>query len=60
MKSSNKLFVELTGLELRILKSQVNESIALDLYGTPTKQFTQADMWNINRSKKPVCQRRFL
>jgi hypothetical protein len=56
MKTQSNLFQEITKTEINTLTEQVKETLALG-YKT-TKQFSAADLWNIQRQRKAFRSRR--
>jgi len=59
-KHSNTLF-SLLSLEEKInLTSSVEEKLAEGFTPTRQKTFTEAELWNIQRQRRTIGQRRFL
>ena len=59
-KQTTILFAQLGEVQVRTLTTIVKETLALDyIPAEPERIFTAADLWNIQRQKKPVSRRRF-
>ncbi|MCW3091930.1 MAG: hypothetical protein JWP81_2999 [Ferruginibacter sp.] len=59
-KQSNMLFTSLSNRDMANLTKEVEETIAFGLISSRPKVFTAAELWNVQRQKKPIPQRRFL
>lgn len=57
---NNKYYTSLNSEQLQNLTTLVPETIAIDVAGFNKKSFTSADLWNIQRAKKSVRNRRSL
>lgn len=53
---NKKVLINLPEATAKKLTSIVSETLALEM--TPTKTFTVADLWNIQRKKRSTLQRR--
>ena len=58
-KNTPVLLMEISKDQLKKLTSQVNETIAFDTALVTSKTFTAAQLWNIQRNKKAIAQRRY-
>ena len=59
-KQTTILFAQLGEVQVRTLTTIVKETLALDYTpAEPKRNFTAADLWNIQRQKKTVSRRRF-
>ena len=59
-KQSTTLLAQLDRAAVTSLTSIVNETLAMDLQvAAPKKVFTAAELWNIQRQKKSMVQRRY-
>ena len=59
-KQTTILFAQLGEVQVRSLTTIVKETLAVDYTpAEPTRIFTAADLWNIQRQKKPVSRRMF-
>ncbi|MEO5893263.1 MAG: hypothetical protein ABIQ31_23635 [Ferruginibacter sp.] len=59
-KQPNTLFNKFSRETLADLTKEVRETIAVGLSLSGKKTFTAADLWNIQRRRKSMVQRRFL
>ncbi len=59
-KSTNSLFTSLSNSSFAHLTNEVKETIAFDLPTQNYRQFTAADLWNVQRKAKSRTQRRFI
>lgn len=59
-KQSATLLTHLGIEQVKSLTSIVKETLALDYQLPPAKIFTAADLWNIQRQRKGIVQRRFI
>ncbi|MBC7887092.1 MAG: hypothetical protein H7Z13_04335 [Ferruginibacter sp.] len=59
-KQSNILFTKLGEYVLANLTREVKETLAVGIKLPAQKTFTVTDLWNIQRQKKQMVQRRFL
>lgn len=57
---ANNSFTQLNSEQLKNLTTLVSETIAIDANACIGKTFTSADLWNIQRAKKSVRNRRFI
>jgi hypothetical protein len=57
---TNNSFTPLNSEQLKKLTRLVAETIAIDANACIGKTFTSADLWNIQRAKKSVRNRRFI
>ncbi len=57
---NNIYYTSLNSEQLQNLTTLVPETIAIDVAGFNKKSFTSADLWNIQRAKKSVRNRRSL
>ncbi|MEO6720230.1 MAG: hypothetical protein ABIN67_07675 [Ferruginibacter sp.] len=58
-KQSNTLFATISKAQVENLTNLVKETLVPGYSQTPAKQFTAADLWNIQRNKRSIVQRRF-
>jgi hypothetical protein len=59
MNTINKsLFTSISKTEKEQLTTVVKETIAFDAVQVQTKHFTAADLWNIQRQKRSILQRK--
>jgi hypothetical protein len=58
-KQSNTLFAYLSNEQVNNLTSIVKETLAKGVSPIPGKTFSAADLWNIQRRKKSLMQRRY-
>lgn len=59
MNTLNKnLFTVISKTEKEQLTTVVKETIAFDAVQVKTKHFTTADLWNIQRQKRSILQRK--
>ncbi len=59
-KNSNTLFPQLSLEEKLSLTETVKETLAEGFMPANKKVFTDAELWNIQRQRKAIVQRRFL
>lgn len=59
-KNSNTLFPQLSLEEKLSLTETVKETLAEVFMPANKKVFTDAELWNIQRQRKAIVQRRFL
>ena len=53
------LFNQMTNAQLVSLTTEVKETLAFDVNFPAAKKFTAAEVWNIQRRKRVMVQRRF-
>ncbi len=53
------LFNTLSAVQLVSLTAEVKETIAMGLNYSFSKKITAADVWNIQRNKRSIVQRRY-
>lgn len=58
-KQSTNLFAAIAKSTLAGLTNEVKETLAEGFSQQPKKVFTAADLWNIQRQRKSMLQRRF-
>lgn len=58
--STKTLLPELTISEIQNLTIVVEERLDVNIPGKVKKQFSQADLWNINKQRKSFSTRRYL
>jgi len=59
-KQSNILFTKFSKETLSDLTKEIRETLATGFNRPQQKTFTVADLWNIQRQRKGMVQRRFL
>jgi len=59
-KYSNTLLSHLSLAEILILTTAVEETLVKGVTSPCKKTFTEAELWNIQRRRKRIAQRRFL
>jgi len=59
-KLSNQSFTSIVNVDLVNLTSTVKETISLNAADESHKNFTSAELWNIQRHSKSRIQRRYL
>lgn len=57
-KRLNNIFSSLSEAEREMLTMEIEETLATGFNPPPQKTFTAAELWNIQRRKKNVIQRR--
>jgi hypothetical protein len=57
-KHSNTLFAQISQEEMNNLAAMINETLATGLVQSSKKQFTVAELWNIQRRANPAMNRR--
>ena len=59
-KQLHHLFIPVSDREMKKLTEQVRETLAGEIVNYPGGKFTSAELWNIQRSKKRINNRRHL
>jgi hypothetical protein len=59
-KQSLSLFIPVSKTEIKVLTTEVKETLAKDFDRNQQKVFSSADLWNIQRNKKRNPGGRFL
>ena len=59
-KLSNHLFTSIVNVDLVNLTSTVQETVSFNAVDDAHKNFTSAELWNIQRHAKSRVQRRYL
>jgi hypothetical protein len=58
-KQSETLFTQISNQQVNNLTTIVKETLATGISMVPGKTFSAADLWNIQRQKKSMLQRRY-
>ena len=58
--TSNNCFAQISSTTLEALTKEVKETIATDCLQNQHKNFSAAELWNIQRQRKTRVQRRYM
>lgn len=58
LQSNSRILSNLKAADLKTLASTVKETLALNLQPAVTKNFSMADLWNIQRQHKSATRKR--